>query len=256
MQIHLRTMDSQFKIGDASQAVGDCWLSFRVLRRVADDNHVASQSLGDFRQFRFEYFATLFLLAFDQEFDLEREFFPASFPCKDTQHVGEHLTFVVGRPTSVDIAIANLRGEGRGFPQVDWIGGLDVVMSVDQDDRFTWYWIGFGVDQSRSITGNHFCFQTSVSESVSHPVGSPIHIRGLGAIGRNTWDSQQFKELLEMLLAVAGQKIIEFGKICHVCPRKKRTSLKIEHPTPFRIYRISQGLCPLVSVLGISNEEH
>ena len=73
MQILLGTGQSQFVVGDAPQAISNRRLAGRELRRVADDDAIASQArfvVGDeFGQMD----ATDFLLAFNQEFELQRQ---------------------------------------------------------------------------------------------------------------------------------------------------------------------------------------
>jgi hypothetical protein len=45
----------------------------------------------------------------------------------------DQLPLVVGRPSREDFSIAECRGKGRGFPCVERLGRLDVVMTVEED---------------------------------------------------------------------------------------------------------------------------
>ena len=84
-------------------------------------------------------FAADFFFTFDDQLDLQRQLTILSKPGLNTFDMGQHLAFIVRCSTRVEIAIPFVGFEGRADPFIQWIGGLNVVVPIDQSYRRAWY---------------------------------------------------------------------------------------------------------------------
>src|SRR4051812_42256697 len=93
-----------------------------------------------------EVVGTDFFFTFDEESDVSGEFgvgFEVGF---DGGEVREVLTFVVADSASVDAIASDGGFEGRGVPEVEGIGRLNVVVPINDVVRFAWAAAGGGDD--------------------------------------------------------------------------------------------------------------
>jgi hypothetical protein len=79
--------------------------------------------------------APYFLFPLDDKLELNGELAAGGEPGLGTLHVGEHLPLVVGRAAGVHIAVPLGGSEWRRDPLVERIGGLYVVVTVNEHDR-------------------------------------------------------------------------------------------------------------------------
>ncbi len=79
--------------------------------------------------------AARFFLAFDQESDIYGQAAIALHEPLNCLDQDQRQALVVCRSTRIDVATANLRLEWRRLPFVQGVRGLDVVVSVHQQNR-------------------------------------------------------------------------------------------------------------------------
>ena len=92
---------------------------------------------------------------------------------------GHHLAFHIGDAAGVDVFTANIRGEGAGFPQVQRIDRLDIVVTVNQDGGR----VGTGCQHFTvnnrmpgSLEDLHIA-GIEAGQLVCHPLGGALDIR-------------------------------------------------------------------------------
>ncbi len=80
-------------------------------------------------------FASLLLLSFDGEDDVDRQGSLGLESGLDGVDVHQDLALVVSGAAAEDLAVANLGFEGSARPLVEGIGGHDIVMAVEENRR-------------------------------------------------------------------------------------------------------------------------
>ena len=135
MEVAVGPLDEELEVGQPLQAVGDRRHAGGELAGVGDDRVVAGQPLVVLGDVRLEVGPADLLLALDQELDVHRQRAGRLEPGLGGLQVGEHLPLVVGGPPGVEVAVADGRLERRREPGLQRLGGLDVVVAVDQDRR-------------------------------------------------------------------------------------------------------------------------
>lgn len=95
--------------------------------------------------------AAVFFFAFDQHFDVDGELAVAGDGAADGFHENQRLAFVVAGAAGEDIVAADFGFEGRGFPEFERVGGLDVVVTVEQERGLAGGTGEFGIDQRVTV---------------------------------------------------------------------------------------------------------
>src|SRR5208282_3490770 len=161
-----------------------------------------------------------FLFAFDQHFDVDREFPVDLVERFQGFQVDVHLAFVVGSAPAKEIAIARLGLEGGRGPILEGLGGLNVIVAIEEDGRFPGRFEGFRVNQGMKIRGHNLDgFEARGTQVIGNPLGGALDIGlvfGFGTDGRNTQKLQKFRE---MLVAATFDK---FSKV-HKSPGHKNS---------------------------------
>ena len=154
----------------------------RQLRRehlgVANHRGVAFQARGLARDVGFDVLAAHFFFALDQELHIDRQ--PPMLLQQPLhgfdQDVG--LAFIVGRPTRVDIIVANVGLKRRRFPFVQRIGRLHVVMPVEQHGGLARRAQPFGVDQRIPFAFDQLrLLQSGALQLAAHEFGRALDVR-------------------------------------------------------------------------------
>ena len=132
-------------------------------------------------------------------------------------HVQEKLSLVVGGTARVDAPVAHVRLEGGSRPQLQRLGGLDVVVAVHQH--------GGGVlPRSAPFAEHHrvarrledLRLQADVPHAVAQPAGGVARVPvvfGLGADGGNAQEVEEFRQ--KPLQVVGGESL----RSRHIHPR-------------------------------------
>ena len=126
-----------------------------------------------------------------------------------------NLPFIIGRTAPVDISVAHFRLEGRGVPEFQRFGWLDIVVSVEKDRGFARGFEGFGINKRMKFGGYNFDgLESRGAQAVCNPFGGAVDVWLMLAFGAYGRDAQKFVELREMLLAATFYK---FSKV-HIRP--------------------------------------
>ena len=101
---------------------------------VGDDHEVAGESRRGWPASQASKFAEPdFLLALDDVADVDGQPAARLQPGSDRPQVEVDLALVVGHASTEDAAVLDAGLEGRAGPLVERVGGLDVVVGVDDD---------------------------------------------------------------------------------------------------------------------------
>ena len=80
-----------------------------------------------------EILAADFLLALGEDDDVDRQLAARREMRLERLHVEEELAFVVDRAARKDLSVADRRLERRAVPEIERLGGLHVVVAVDEN---------------------------------------------------------------------------------------------------------------------------
>lgn len=133
MQISNRSDDFHLAAGDPAQAVAEGAGVGRNHSRIGNGDDVALQLIAMLFEKRREIGRADFLLAFEKENQVDGKFAVGFKGFADTEDVSKHLTFVIRRTACPDPAIADFWRKRRRTPKLQGIGGLDIVVTVDQN---------------------------------------------------------------------------------------------------------------------------
>ena len=200
VQVLAGPVDLQFVRRNATQSVSDRRLAIGVLARVADHHTITSQPIAQIWQHAFQVLATDFLFTFDQEFDLQRQWFAGCQPIADALHVGQRLAFVVGRAAGVQISITDGWFKRSGDPLVQGLNWLYVVVAVDDNNRGTIDGGCFRQNHRVSISGNQFNTKPGTFQFAGEPVASTLDVVGVSAVAADTGYGEPLNQLSQVSL--------------------------------------------------------
>jgi hypothetical protein len=123
---------SQLEAGDPPDPEHQPPAAARVDRPVAPDHQVGGEQLALGGREPGQVGRADLLLAVQQHLDRARQLAPGGQQALDGQELGQVLAFVVGAAAPVQPAVADLGLERRAGPGVQRVGGLDVVVAVDE----------------------------------------------------------------------------------------------------------------------------
>jgi hypothetical protein len=125
--------------------------------------------------------------------------------------VDMNLALVVGRAATIDVAVADRGLEGGRSPEVQRLGGLNVVVTVKKDGGLARSFKGFGVNERVKIGGDDFdVFETRGAKAIGNPVGAALDIGFMFAFGTDRRNAEEIVKLVQMLLAATFDK---FSKV-------------------------------------------
>src|SRR5690606_17663630 len=172
-----------------------------------------------------------FLLAFKQHRHLDRQFAGDFLPCATSFDEGEQLTLVVGCATGNDMRVAvGLLDEGRleriGVPQFQRVGGLDVVMAVEQHMRTGA--AAVVADHHRVTLGRtHRGVEAEAGQFVGEPFGGALAIFGMSRVGRDRRNADQVAQTRDAVVQSGvdfSQNLVEIVvHETHLCWASRRT---------------------------------
>src|SRR6478609_1434195 len=96
--------------------------------------------------------------------------------------MGEQLSLVVARAPSVDMAVPDLTAEWRMFPVLQRLSRLHIVMTVNEQGRFSWHVEPLPIDD-RMPSGAQD--QNPPQSRLAQVTGKPLST--LGNAGRARW---------------------------------------------------------------------
>ena len=195
VQVHRGTGNAQLERQDPAQPVGKRRPAASDHAGIGDGRDIAAQFVAMFSQKRRQVRATDLLFAFDQEDHVDGKFSVLSERFLDADDVRENLAFVVGRAAGIDHAGFDARLERRRFPQIERIGGLHVVMAVDEHRRPARAMVAAGEDHRMPAGGIFFNREPDFLELLDQPIRARIDLRRIGWIGGYAGEFQELDEV-------------------------------------------------------------
>ena len=189
MQILARAVDSQLVGRNPAKTVGDRRLPLGILAAVADHDTITGQTIAKIGQHPLQVRAAHLLFALDQKLHLQRQRLAGSQPIADALNVRQHLALVVRRAAGVEIAVADGRLEGPADPLVQRFDGLDVIVSINHNDRGSVDFGGFRVHHRMPLGRQDLDWKYRPIELVGQPTGGLLNVDATGSVAADTWDS-------------------------------------------------------------------
>ncbi len=132
MEIGRQSAHGHFEIAVAARAVKNERLLRAEHHRVDEQNGITMQPPGSRNDKVVERGAGNFLFAFDEQLNVDRQPATRLQPRYERGHHGHHLPFIVRGAAGVEVIADDDWGERRRAPFGERIGGLNVVMAVDE----------------------------------------------------------------------------------------------------------------------------
>ena len=178
MQIASRTAGFDLGVDQAAQAHAQRRDAFGVEFRIGYQRDVGLELRGIFRDVFGDRFAADFFFPFDQKLQIDGERAVDGAQRLHGFDVRVHLSLVVGRAARVEVAVAHGGLEGRGNPFIEWIGRLDVVMSVAQHRGLARRMQPIRVNQRMACGGNDLdVFHANGPKARRHKIRRPLPLR-------------------------------------------------------------------------------
>src|SRR5687768_13072263 len=117
-----------------------------------------------------EVLAADFFLSLGQHDDVDRQRSANGEMRLERFHVQEQLAFIVHRASRVDPTFAKRRFERRRFPQLERLGGLDVVVAVYEHRRCARRLTPFTQYYGMAARGKDSRLESNSRERVAHPL--------------------------------------------------------------------------------------
>ena len=140
-------LDKEFAVDDAAKSDADGGQARREHFRVADEGGVGLQVRRFGGNELFDEFAADLFFAFQQHADVDGQLSVFGHELGEGLDLDPDLPFVVDGAAGIDVFIANGRLEGGGDPFVQRIGGLNIVVAIEEEGRLARGVEPFGVDQ-------------------------------------------------------------------------------------------------------------
>ena len=123
------------------------------------------------------------------------------------------LALVVDRTAGEELAVADGRLEGRRGPQLEGLGGLHVVVAIDEDrlraGRCT---AVLGEDDRVARRGEHLGGEADARALGGEPLGGAARVGVVFGAGADARDAQEGEELVADAGAVRSQKGVEVAR--------------------------------------------
>jgi len=210
MQVHGRTRDPDFHVGESLQAVADARRGFVVQGGIRDDDGIASQFLGILFGVFVDAFAAGFLFAFDDELHVHRQLDPLLDIGLHGFDVGVDLSLVVTGAARVDDVVFDPGLEWRRIPQVQWIHRLHVVVAVEEQGLAVGPDLGFSIDQRMAAQVEDLDRQAQFFQLVGDKGGRAPGVLVVVALGTDARYLEKFDQLVDVFGAVAVQVAQDF----------------------------------------------
>ena len=194
-----------FHVNEAAETDGEGGQTGGVEGGVRDESDVGFELLRVFGDELGDGLAADLLFAFDQEFDIEGEGAAEFAEGFDGLDVGVELALVVGRTAGVDVAVGDDRLKGRGVPEFEGVGGLDVVVAVAEDGGLAGGGQAFGVDERvpRGLNDLHVG-QADGAEGGGGELGGAFDVGFVLRQRADARDAEKVQQLVEKPRLVSG----------------------------------------------------
>ena len=196
MEVEVGAGDADLDVGQAAQRIANRRDIALEEGAVTDDRNVGAQAGPVGFEPTVEVLAPRFLLALEDEFQVQRQ------PARGTQErlggrdVHVHLGFVVAGAAGIDPAVFEARLERRADPQLERLDGLDVVVGVRDDGRRSRRAEPLAVDHRvTGGLGDLDRLETGATEARRDPLRTGARVR---IVGRHPSDAREAQELDEV----------------------------------------------------------
>ena len=200
------------------------------LRTVRRENQVGLQAVAIAPYPGCEMGAPHLLLALDHELEVDGQ--ALGGPQEGFRHANrdEHRSLVVRDAAAVEPVVPHLGLEGRARPVRQRIGGLHVVVAVDQHRRRVACVQPLGVDQGVALRRQEGrVLQARALHPGRHVARGFLDRPGIGGVGADTGDADVGVELVDEAIAMS----LQIPGRCHSRP-----------PSTERIWPVIQPDCP------------
>src|SRR5438132_9364897 len=114
------------------------------------------------------------------------------------ENVRKNLTFVIGRATRKDISVLQNRIERRRIPQIQRIGRLHVVMSVNQNRAPPFPMLVARPNDRVPRGWNQFRLQSNTGQFLDQPVSAFAYSLRIIIVRGNAWKPQKRIEIFKI----------------------------------------------------------
>ena len=155
------------------------------------------------------------LFPFGDHDDIHGKLLPRGEMRLERFHVQEELAFVVHRSAREDVSVAHRRLERRRRPQLERLGGLNVVVAVDENRRRSRR-ISPLADDDR-VAGSRIDLRrhADLVERCLHPLGRASRVGVVIRFRADARDAEKLEQLVVDSRVVVGEKSLKVGS-CHV----------------------------------------
>ena len=204
----------EFVADEAPQHRRDCRRVLVPLAGIADEDEIGFELVTVLCEKAWQRRRAALFLAFDQHRDRDRQLPGDGLPRPRCLEEGHQLTLVVFGSTRHDhVAVWRLAGdarlERRSFPKLDGIGGLHVVVPVEQHVRHTSSALCAVMRHDHWVADcwhNPGLRETDVLQRRGAPVGSAEATCLVSWIGRNAVNSQKLEQAVEFRHLSTGRE--------------------------------------------------
>ncbi len=224
MQVAVGGLDGDLVIHQAAQRCRDGGRVGVPHAGVADHREVGLQFVLDRLHEWHEILRADFLLAFDQDRDIDRQRSRDLLPGAAGLDKSHQLSLVVlGAARHDDFSAVGVIGddglERRTVPQIERIDRLHIVMTVEQDVRpaigaAIGLVIVLGDDRRMSRRRPHLGLEAERRDILGQMIGRRLAIGGEGRVGRDRLDPQQRKQPLEAVVEIGVDMIEDRLDLC------------------------------------------
>ena len=226
VQVARRTVDGDLKGHDAAQTVAERGLVGRGHAGVRDDEGFALQFRAVLAQEFGQVRAADLLLALDDEGEVAGQGGAGLEIGFDGLEVGEVLAFVISAAAGEEVAAFHAGFEGRGLPEFERLGRLDIVVAVHNVVGLAGAGgaRGFGDDDGMAGGGAHLGGEADAAAMGGEPFGAGEQVFFVGRLRGDAGETEIFKQLREEAFPV-GFKVID--NLVHDGILAERTGIKI-----------------------------
>ena len=197
MKILRGALDMDFAVDDAAEAGAEGGEAGGEHFGIADDGGVGGEFFEMGGDVGFDVFAAGLFFAFDEDFDVAGEAAIAFDEAAEGGEEDERLAFVVAGATGVDVVVFDDGFKRRGVPEVEGVGGLDVVVAVEEKGGLAGGEEGLGVDEGVAAGGFDDLDVGENGEFGGDPCGGAADVGGVDGVGGDAGDAEEFDELVE-----------------------------------------------------------
>ena len=205
VQVVVGSVQFDFEIKHAPECVGDGGGVFVPHGGVGDEGDVGFELVGVLVDEAFELAGAALFFAFDEGDDVERQRAAGVVPGAERFEEAGDLPFVVDGAAGEDFVFADGGLKCGGGPEVDGVGGLDVVVAVEQDGGCVGDVGRAGEDDGVGVGLDQVGGEAGFGEAVGGPPGGGGAIAGVGGVGADRGDGEPLDGAVDGVVAIGSQ---------------------------------------------------